>query len=159
MGATRSQIRRARVIGHRVDFGEGVVVTFWYDRNKMTDVWMADWQEHERQSNAPKLNEMLADLIDRWDILENEGGPFIPVSAEAIGELFSLPDKLELMKEFMTAGVPTSAEGEASSGLSSVSPLEQSTDSTAPQPERVPQLPNGDQPSPSLEPSRSPSPT
>jgi hypothetical protein len=159
MAATRAQIRRAKVIGHKVDFGDGVEVTFWYDRNKITDAWMQDWQTHEQQQAAPALNEMLADLIERWDIVETEDGPEIPVSVKTIGELFGLPDKIYLMTELYTAGTPSRAEGEVSSGLSLDSPQAESADSTQQQLER-PQTPqNGAEPSPSPAPSVSPSPT
>jgi hypothetical protein len=151
MPATREQIRRARVIGHLVDFGEGVTVQFWYDRNKITDAWVADWTEQEQQAGAARMNEMISDLLDRWDVLEYDGGPVVPLSAKTIGELFSWPDKIHLMRELMTSGIPTSEEGNGSSDTSSTA----STDSL-PRPET---LQNGPEPSPSPVPSTSPSPT
>ena len=152
-------MRRTKIIGHPVDFGDGTEVIFWYDRNKMTDVWLEEWQEHEKKTNVPALNEMLADLIDRWDLVEEEGGPEIPVSAVEIGRLFSLPVKLFLMQQLLTAGVPSRAEGEALGAPWSDSPPEQSTASMPPQPEKPQTLPNGDAPSPLPAPSASPSPT
>jgi citrate synthase len=117
MPATREQVRRPKIIDHTVDFGDGVMITFSFDANKMTDEWMDEWTRHEEESNVPQLNAMLADLIERWDILEHEGGPTIPVSAEEIGKLFALPVKLRLMREFL--GLPSDAEGNASTNTSS----------------------------------------
>jgi hypothetical protein len=151
MAATRAQIRRAKVIGHKVDFGDDVIVTFWYDRNKITDAWMQDWKTHEEQAKTPALNEMLADLIERWDIIETEGGPEIPVSKETIGDLFGLPDKIYLMTELYTAGMPSSEEGNASPITSSIPSEGSSSKPESPQ--------NGQEPSPSPAPLASPSPT
>jgi hypothetical protein len=147
MPATRSQIRRPKLVDHTVDYGDGVTITFRFDANKMTDGWMADWAKHEEDTNAPQLNAMLADLIESWDILEADDGPPVPVTAEEIGNLFSLPDKIGLMKEFI--GLPSDAEGNASRNISS-SP---SSDSTSTPASRQ----NGPQPSATPEPSASPS--
>jgi hypothetical protein len=147
MPATRDQVRRPKIVDHTVDFGEGVTITFSFDANKMTDGWIADWTRLEDESNAPQMNEMLEDLIERWDILETEGGPVIPVSAEEIGKLFSLPDKLRLFKEFV--GLPSDAEGNASRNTSS-SPNDASSSMPV-------SRPNGQSMSPTPEPSASPS--
>jgi hypothetical protein len=151
MPVSKAQIRRARVIGHTVDFGEGVEVKFWYDRNKITDAWMKDWTLQEEQANAPRMNEMLFDLINRWDVVEEDGGPEVPVTVETIAELFSWPDKIYLMKELMTGGLPSSEEGNGSSEPSS-SPVATSSD-------QAETSPNGPQPSPLPAPLASPSPT
>ena len=82
MPATRSQIRRPKLVDHTVDFGEDVMVTFTFDANKMTDAWLADWSKHEEDTNAPQLNEMLADLIERWDILESDEGQPLAVRGQ-----------------------------------------------------------------------------
>ena len=80
-------------------------------------------------------------------------------TAWLIGRLFSLPVKLFLMQQLLTAGVPSRAEGEALGAPWSDSPPEQSTASMPPQPEKPQTLPNGDAPSPLPAPSASPSPT
>lgn len=145
MPATRSQIRRPKVIDHTVDFGDGVTICFTFDANKMTDAWMADWSEAEETSDVPQLNAMLADLIEAWDLLETEGGPVVPVIAEEIGKLFSLPDKFRLLKEFI--GLPSDAEGNASRITSSSPSISSSSTPESP--------PNGQSPSTSPEPSAS----
>jgi len=144
---TRGQIRRAKLVEHIVDFGDDVQVTFVFDANKMTDGWMADWARHEEETNVPQLNAMLADLIESWDILEDEGGAPIAPTAEEIGSLFAVPDKLLLIKEF--AGLPSDAEGNASRNIS-FSPQTDSS-STPGNP------PNGQPPLPTPETSVSPS--
>src|SRR5262245_60781709 len=140
MSATRSQLRAPKWIDHSIDFG-GPVVTFTFDANKITDAWLDEWARNEKDSDAPQINAMLADLIERWDILETEGGPVVPVSAEEIGKLFSLPAKIQMVKEF--AAQPSDAEGNASSTISSTP----STGSTA----EPGALPNGQSMSPTPE--------
>lgn len=147
MPATRSQIRRQKIVSHTVDFGDGVTVAFMFDVNKITDAWMDDWTRHEEETNAPQLNQMLAELIERWDILEDEGGPSVPVSADEVGKLFSLPDKIRLMKEFI--GLPSDAEGNASKNTSSSPSSDSSLTQVSP--------PNGQSPSQTPEPVASPS--
>ena len=56
--ATPGQLRRAVVVNHTIDFGEGdfgegVTVNFVYDRNKITDAWMNQWTLLETERNAP----------------------------------------------------------------------------------------------------------
>jgi hypothetical protein len=147
MPATRGQIRRPKHVQHTVDFGEDVSVTFTFDANKITDAWMDEWTRHEEESNVPQINAMLADLIETWDILEDENGPAVPVSADEVGALFSLPDKLMLMREF--CGLPQDSEGNASRNISST----QSSDSTS----TPASHPNGQQTSATPEPVASPS--
>jgi hypothetical protein len=149
MPATRSQIRRSKIVEQTVDFGEGVTVTFTIDANKMTDGWMADFVRHEEESNVPQINAMLVDLIERWDIVEDEGGALVPVNEEEIGKLFSMPDKVKLMKAF--AVLPSDAEGNASRNISSTP----STDSMSEQAS----LQNGQQTSQTPTPLASPSST
>jgi hypothetical protein len=117
MPATRSQRRRRKPIVHAVNFGDGEVINFTFDANKITDEWMERWMEAERQSDAPQLNAMLADVIEEWDLLEDEGGPVIAVTATEIGKLFTLRDKYRLLREFI--GLPSDAEGNASESTSS----------------------------------------
>lgn len=149
MPATRSQVRRQKLVTHSVDFGDGVVIAFTFDANKMTDAWMEQWTRHEQEESAPQLNASLADLIEAWDILETEDGPPVPVTADEIGNLFSLRDKLRLMHEF--AGLPSDAEGNASGNTSS-SPTTGSSS--------TPEIhPNGQSTSPTPAPSASPSST
>lgn len=150
MPATPSQIRRPRVVKHAVDFGEGVAVEFVYDRNKLTDAWMDEWAQSESEAKAPKLNEMLHDLILSWDILNDDGTPF-PKTAENIGYLFSVPDKALIFGELLSAAKPSSAEGNVSPAHSSTPP----SDFVAPQP--TPQ--NGQATSSSPVSSTAPSPT
>lgn len=150
MPATPSQLRRPRVVSHTIDFGDDVMVRFDYDRNKMTDVWMDEWTRLETEADTPRLNEMLADLIVSWDVVNEDGSPF-PMTAENIGYLFALPDKAHVFQELITASVPSRAEGNASSERSSMPP----SDSTPP-----PQTPqNGPATLPLPAPSASPSPT
>jgi hypothetical protein len=147
MPATRSQIRRQKLIQHTVDFGDDVTIAFVFDANKMTDDWMDEWGRLEEQSKVPQMNAMLANLIEKWDLLEDEGGPVVPISAEEIGKLFSLRDKLRLMKEF--AGLPTDAEGNASANISSSPSMDSTSEQASP--------PNGQLTSPTPMPSASPS--
>lgn len=145
MPATRSQIRRPKLVDHTIGFGDGASVTFTFDANKLTDAWMDEWQQAERDPDTSLLNLQLADLIERWDILETDDGPPVPVTAEEIGKLFSLRDKLELIREFV--GLPSDAEGNASRNTSSTP----STASTStPEPRR-----NGQPPSETPAPSES----
>jgi hypothetical protein len=149
MPATPSQLRRAIVIGHTVDFGDGVQVTFRYDRNKITDAWVKQWTEFENQQDVGAMNEVLADLISGWDIQNDDGSPY-PVSAESIGFLFSYPDKIKVLQELMTAPLPTAEEKKGSSGPTNTP----SSDST----EQAPNSPNGSETSSSPLPSTAPSP-
>lgn len=150
MPATRSQLRRPVIVEHKVDFGDGVEVMFRYDRNKITDAWVREWTRHEEEQNAGALNEVLGDLIEAWDVLNDDGTP-CPITADMIGELLSYPDKIKVLQELMTASVPSRAEGNASSA-SSASP---STDSMQEQPSS----PNGSDTSGSPSVSESLSPT
>lgn len=112
-----SQIRRAIVVDHTIDFG-GVEVTFRFDRNKITDTWMNAWTALENEQATGAINIALADLIEDWDIRNEDGTPY-PPTPENIGYLFSLSDKGRIVKELMTAGEPTRAEGEDSAATSS----------------------------------------
>lgn len=160
MPVSRERIRRPRIVAHVVRFSEDVEVTFWYDRNKITDAWMGEWREHEEASNASALNEMLADLVERWDVYEDDAmTALVPLSAASIGELFSLPDKVQLMGELFTATIPSSAEGEASSGRSAPSPPAAPPASGEPSAARPPALQNGPATSPLPAPSASPFPS
>jgi hypothetical protein len=146
--ATPGQLRRAVIVNHTIDFGDGVTVKFVYDRNKITDAWMGEWERLETERNAPLMNAMLADLILGWDVVNEDGTPF-PMTEENIGYLFALPDKGRIFGELVQAAVPSRAEGNASSELSST-----------PQPGSTPPAPtppNGPVPSVSPEPSTAPS--
>lgn len=147
MAATRSQVRRSKIVSHTVSFGDGVEVAFTFDANKMTDGWMEDWTKHEEDTNIRQLNAMLADLILSWDILEEENGPVVPITPEEIGKLFTLSDKFNLLKEFV--GLPSDAEGNASKNTSSSASSDSSLTQVSP--------PNGQSPSPTPTPVASPS--
>jgi hypothetical protein len=149
--ATPSQLRRPIIVNHTVDFGDEVTVKFVFDRNKITDAWMQTWVRLESEPDASgKLNEMLADLVVQWDVVNEDGSPY-PMNAEAMGTLFSLPDKGRIFQELVRASVPSDAEGKASSAPTSIP----SSDSTLPQ---APS-PNGTAASPSPELSAVASPT
>ena len=150
MPATPSQLRRPVVVAHTVTFGDGVDVTFQFDRNKITDAWLQEWSRLEEERNTSAINEMLVDLVVSWDVVNDDGSPY-PLTAEAIGFLFTLPDKGRLVQELMRASVPSESEGKASSVPGSTPSLD-----SVP----LPQTPqNGHTPSPSPEPSASPSTT
>lgn len=149
MPATRSGLRRPKHVDCPVDFGEGEVVTFVIDANKMTDAWMDDWSRAEKEAGESKLNAMLDDLIEAWDIYEHEGGPLVPVSETEIGKLFSLSAKSQMMREF--GDLPSDAEGNASRNISSTPGDVSSSTPASPQ--------NGPSPSPTPEPVASPSST
>lgn len=145
-----SSIRRPIIRDHVIDFGDDVQVTFRFDRNKITDAWIQEWTRLEGEENVGAINLVLADLIDEWDILEDDETA-CPPTAENIGRLFSLADKGTIVRELMTATVPTDAEGKASSAPSNTPPS-----SSGPQP---PMSPNGLTASSSAAPLASPSPT
>ena len=93
--ATAGQLRRAVIVNHTIDFGDNVTVKFVYDRNKITDSWMGQWEQLEAERNAPLMNAMLDDLILGWDVTNEDGTPF-PKTEENIGFLFALPDKARI---------------------------------------------------------------
>lgn len=149
MPATLSQLRRPILVDHTVDFGDDIVVTFRFDRNKITDAWLREWAQLEATPDATSaINQALADLIHAWDITNDDGSAF-PPTADNIGAVFSLPDKSSLVQELMQAGRPTRAEGKASSEPSSTPP----STSEAP----APTSPNGPTTLPSPAGSASPS--
>jgi hypothetical protein len=151
MPATPSQLRRPIIVDHTVDFGDDITVKFGFDRNKITDVWMREWVRLEQEPDATsKLNEMLADLITGWDVVNEDGSPY-PMTAEAIGVLFSLPDKGRIFQELVEASAPSRAEGNVSSAPTST----QRSDFT----EQVATPPNGTVTSPLPELSAAPSQT
>jgi hypothetical protein len=150
MPATPSQLRRPIIIDHTVDFGDDVTVTFRYDRNKITDAWMREWNELERSQEGHSMNEMLVDLLHGWDVVNEDGTPY-PLTVESLAYLFNLPDKMRLIGELVTASAPSDAEGKDLSAPTSTAPLV----STEP----PPTLQNGTLTSPSPAPSASPSPT
>lgn len=150
MPATPSQFRRPIIVDHAVEFGDGVAVTFRFDRNKITDAWMREWTRMEEAQDVNALNTALADLIESWDMVGDDGQPF-PPTAENISYLFNLPDKAFVIGELMRASVPARAEGNASASTSA-------TPATASTPSPV-SPPNGLAPSPSPAPLASPSPT
>ena len=127
MPATPSQFRRPVLRSHTVDFGDGVEVAFRYDRNKITDAWYAEWQRLEGEQDANALNKALADLIESWDVVNDDGSP-VPPTAENISYLFNLPDKGYVIAELMKASVPSRAEGNGSGSTSSI-PVMDSTSS------------------------------
>lgn len=132
MPATPSQLRRPIIREHTVDFGDDVTVTFVFDRNKITDAWMQEWIRLESEPDATaKLNEMLADLIISWDVVNEDGSPY-PMNAGSFGALFSLPDKGRVFKELVTASVPSSEEGKASSAPTSTPPSDSTAQGTTP---------------------------
>lgn len=140
MPVTPSQIRRAIIREHTIDFGDGVVVTFRFDRNHITDSWLSAWTQNETSGNTNAINGALAELIHGWDVVNDDGTEF-PPTAENIGYLFSLSDKGTIVRELMQATVPGEAEGKASS-VPSPTPASAST-------EPLPTSPNGQAPSPS----------
>lgn len=151
MPATASQLRRPIIVDHTVDFGDGVTVQFRYDRNKLTEAWMNAWTRAEQAADgASRLNDMLDDLIDGWDI-RNDDGSECPKTSEAIGFLFSVPDKARIFSELLTATGPARAEGNASAPTSATPGPTSTTPPVTPL--------NGQPPSPSPEPLASPSTT
>jgi hypothetical protein len=150
MPATPNSLRRPKLKTISLDFGEGDCVSFTFDRNKITDAWMEDWDRLEQERDIALMNEALADLIIAWDIVNEDGSPY-ESSAEHIGFLFNIADKALILREMITATAPTEAEKRGSSKLSSTP----SSDST----EQAPNSPNGSETSPLPAPSASPSPT
>ena len=142
--ATPAQLRRPVIVNHDVDFGDGVTVKFVYDRNKITDAWMAQWERLESEQAAPQMNAMLDDLITSWDITNEDGTPY-KKDPDSIGYLFALPDKGRIFEELVKAAIPSRAEG---NDLSERSSMPQPV-STPP----APTPPNGPAPSVSPEPS------
>jgi hypothetical protein len=148
--ATRNQLRRPILNTHTVTFGEGVDVTFTFNRNVLTDAWFREWRQLEQQRDADALNVALDGLVHSWDVVNDDGSPY-PKSVETFSELFTLPDKARIVEELMTAAVPTRAEGNASENISSTASTDSASLPVSP--------PNGLAPSPSPTPSASPSPT
>jgi hypothetical protein len=150
MPATPSSLRRPKLATVQLDFGEGDIVAFTFDRNKITDAWMEEWARAEEERDTGFMNEALADLIVRWDIKGDDGSAYDP-SAEHIGHLFTVADKASILREMMMATVPTEVEKRGSSTPSATPPSNSL---------RPPQdSPNGSTTSPSPTPSTAPSST
>ncbi len=150
MPATPSQLRRQILVDRTIDFGDGVTVTFRFDRNKMTDAFVKQWTQFETDKNTEAINSVLEGLIVSWDVVNDDGTPY-PPTAENIGFLFTLVDKGRIVSDLLEASVPSRAEGNASSEPSSIPP------SVFTEPQLT--SPNGPAPSPSLQPSASQSTT
>jgi hypothetical protein len=149
MPVSRSHLTRPKPRQVAIDLGEGDTINVVFDTNKITPAWMRDAQERDNEQDSLSLPKALSDVIISWDVTEDDGSSFAP-SAENIAVL-SYPAQSELLTRILTTAVPTRAEGEVSSELSS-SPAATSS-------EPVPALQNGPQPSPLPAPSASPSPT
>ena len=53
MATAGPKLRRAVIVNHTVDFGDDVTVKFVYDRNKITDAWMGQWERLRRSGTPP----------------------------------------------------------------------------------------------------------
>ena len=144
MPVTPSHFHKPRVVNHAIDFWGGDV-KFIYDANNLRDSWINEWAALEAQGDSGKLNEMLDDLIINWDI-QNEDGTVFPKTPEAIGELFTIPDKTLILRELMTALNPSSEEGnESSTSTADTAPQAASSEEpsqTSPNGSAVSPLPN-----------------
>jgi hypothetical protein len=148
MHATPSQFRRPIIVDHTVDFGDDITITFRFDRNKITDAWLREWTRMEDEKDVNALNVSLADLIDSWDMVGDDGAAF-PPTVENISYLFTIADKAFVIGELMKASVPTRAEGNASANISATADTASTLSPASP--------PNGLPPSPSPSPSAVPS--
>lgn len=131
-----------------IDLGDGDTVNVTFDRNKITPLWMEEAEKRDREKDTQSLPKSLADVILSWDVT-NEGAAYPPL-AENIAA-FSYPVQAELLTSILAAAVPSRAEGNVSSGPSSIPPSGSEVPLMTPQ--------NGAVTSPSLVPSASPSPT
>ena len=134
---------------HPVEIREGLIVTFRFDRMKINDEWILHWTQLEEAQSTGAINEVLGDLIEDWDVFENDEATKVPPTAENVGRYFNLETKGRIVRELMMAAPPSRAEGKASSAPSSTPPL----GSTAP----PLTSPNGPMTLPSPAPSTSPS--
>lgn len=98
--------------------GEQVTVTF--DRSKIN----LHWGRFAMDSDT--LHEALAEVIQTWDIVNDDGTPFPPVAGNI--EKVPLPVISALSEALRDSSVPSEAEGKNSSGP----PSTQSVASTEP---------------------------
>jgi len=132
-----------------VDFGPDAVIVLSFDANKVTPRWFSEMRNRlVNEDDVLSVAKALSEVIVTWN-LTADSQPVEP-SVETLAQ-FPISHLTQLMDAI--SEVPTRAEGEVSSGLSSGSQLEQSTASTPPQPERQQMPPNGQTPSPSPTPS------
>jgi len=134
-------------------------VTFVFDAAKMTMRRDKAIKNAARNDDEETMAELIAEVIVSWDVTDEAGAP-LPFTADELLDL-SASALGRLLEGLTVAAQPSDAEGEVSSGPSSLSPPAASTVSTPPLPERSPALlhQNGEAPSPSPAPSASPSPT
>lgn len=130
-------------------------VTFVFDAAKMT----MRRDRAIKNSDEETMAKLIAEVIISWNVTDEAGVP-LPFTADELMDLSSSA-LIRLLQGLNKAAQPSDAEGEVSSGPSSLSPPAASTLSTVPQPERSPApiLQNGEAPSPLPAHSASPSPT
>ena len=145
---TRSSVHRPKPTTATIDLGDGETLTLVFDRDRITPDWLRASQE--ATEDAYVFATALAEVIDSWDLYEEDGVTLVPTSADEIATL-SFDALAAILKAIGEAAAPSRAEGNASSKPSSIPP----SDSTAPP--STPQ--NGPVTSPSPELSASPSPT
>lgn len=143
-----SQLTRPKPTDAVADFGDGDVVKVVFDRNKITPAWMKQAQERDEAVDVESLPKALLEVIISWDVLDNGA-----VTVPSLGILcsFSYPVQSGLLTAILTAAMPSSEEGNASTNTLAI-PGEVSSSALA-------SPPNGQAPSPSPAPSASPSPT
>jgi hypothetical protein len=110
-----SQITRPKLVETTVDFGDGETVRVEFDRNAITPGWVADAERRDTDTDRMGLASALAAVITGWDVTSGEEA--FPPFAENIARL-SFPLQAMLLRGVLTAAVPSSAEGNFSSGRS-----------------------------------------
>lgn len=141
-------ITRQKPIELTVKLDEEDSVNLRFDRNKITPAWIERSQGREEEQDVLALPRMLAEVLISWDVSE-DGKEFAP-TAENLARLPYVV-QAQILELIIPASMPSRAEGEASSGLSS-SPASASTETSV-------TSPNGPLTSESPVPSASPSPT
>lgn len=120
---TLSQVHRPKPTEASFDLGDGFTLEFVFDRNAVTPAWIAETDRQAKDNNDVfALAAGLAAVIESWNITEEDGVTYVPVTREAIGAL-SFGVVGGLVDAVITASSPSRAEGNASSGLSSTEPL------------------------------------
>lgn len=146
---TRSQVHKPKLTQAVIDLGDDYTLTIVFDRNKITPAWIdaADTAAKVDQ-NIYAVSGALAEVIESWDLYEDDGVTVVPITGEEIGAL-SFEALSVIMQSMIEASAPSSAEGNALSEPRSTQP----GDST----EQLPTPPNGQQTLQSPTPSASPS--
>ena len=147
----RSQSRRPKPTEAMIDLGDGDTLNIVFDRNEITPAWVEHAQRKANEdADAYALAFALAEVVQSWDLFEDDGVTPVATTGDEIGQL-SFPTLADLTAAIVRSGTPSRAEGNATSERSSTPPADYTPPPGTPQ--------NGPATSPSPVPSASPSPT